>query len=96
MIRFLETENGKRKTENDLLIRQLRRLLPDLDLTLADLRPEPKNHRKISEKLAKNQRKIPRGSLKIANKIINIRQVKKNYRKTSLSGQKPRASRRLG
>jgi hypothetical protein len=53
---FSETENGKRKTENGFLIRQLQELFPDLDLTLADLPPlaekSAKNHRKISEKSA--------------------------------------------
>ena len=55
---FSETENGKRKTENGFLIRQLQKLFPDLDLTLADLPPRTekaaKNYRKISEKSAKN------------------------------------------
>ena len=82
---FSETENGKRQTENDLLIRQLQDLLPDLDLTLADLHAPnrkfteklPKNHRKISEK----SRQTPRAALIKANNIINIRQAKKNYRK---------------
>ena len=53
-----ETENDTQKTANGLLIRELQKLLPDLDLTLADLPPrsetEAKNQREISEKSAKN------------------------------------------
>ena len=63
---FSETENGKRKTENGFLIRQLQKLFPDLDLTLADLPPRTeksaKNYRKISEKSAKNTPGLPKNS----------------------------------
>jgi hypothetical protein len=58
---LLETQNSELKTPNSDLetgLATLRRLLPDLDLTLDDIspeaEPEAKNYRKITEKSAPN------------------------------------------
>ncbi len=53
---FFETGNSELETG----LATLRRFLPDLDLTFADLPPRTENCRKISEKLPKNQRQISR------------------------------------